>query len=206
MQKIISLFARNYSTDRLVRDEVIPGAEWVIAGEGIATEKIDGTACLIDENGRLYKRYACWGRKVPPKGWVLAEGLPAEGLPCEGIPTKGKGPWPGWLPVDPTKPEDRWHIEAYCLTFLDFGSLALGDFPPDPGTYELVGPKVRKNPYKLDYHMLWRHGSRCCAAPRTYAALKEWFELRDIEGIVWHHPDGRRVKIKKKDFGLHFPR
>jgi hypothetical protein len=24
---------------------------------------------------------------------------------------------------------------------------------------------------------------------------------KDIEGIVWHHPDGRMVKIKKKDFG-----
>ena len=23
-----------------------------------------------------------------------------------------------------------------------------------------------------------------------------------VEGIVWHHPDGRMVKIKTKDFGL----
>ncbi|MCV7174897.1 hypothetical protein [Mycolicibacterium sphagni] len=29
MKKIISLFERNYDTDRLVRDEITPGAEWV---------------------------------------------------------------------------------------------------------------------------------------------------------------------------------
>ena len=37
MEKIISLFARNYDGDRLVRDEIVPGAEWVVAGEGRAT-------------------------------------------------------------------------------------------------------------------------------------------------------------------------
>jgi hypothetical protein len=39
MQKIISLFQRNYDGDKLVRNEVTPGAEWVINGEGIATRK-----------------------------------------------------------------------------------------------------------------------------------------------------------------------
>lgn len=37
MKKIISLFQRNYDGDRLVRNEVTPGAEWVINGEGTAT-------------------------------------------------------------------------------------------------------------------------------------------------------------------------
>jgi hypothetical protein len=37
VKKIISLFQRNYETDRRVRDEVVPGAEWVLAGEGVAT-------------------------------------------------------------------------------------------------------------------------------------------------------------------------
>ena len=27
----------------------------------------------------------------------------------------------------------------------------------------------------------------------------------DIEGIVWHHPDGRMAKIKRRDFGLSWP-
>lgn len=42
MKKIISLFQRNYDTDKLVRPEIIPGAEWVIKGEGFATQKLDG--------------------------------------------------------------------------------------------------------------------------------------------------------------------
>ena len=53
MRKIISLFQRNYDGDRLVRNEVVPGAEWVVAGEGVATRKWDGTACLV-ENGFVF--------------------------------------------------------------------------------------------------------------------------------------------------------
>lgn len=37
MKKIISLFQRNYDGDRLVRNEVVSGAEWVMNGEGTAT-------------------------------------------------------------------------------------------------------------------------------------------------------------------------
>ena len=44
MKKIPSLFCRNYDGDRLVRDEVVPGCEWVLRGEGRPTEKVDGTA------------------------------------------------------------------------------------------------------------------------------------------------------------------
>src|SRR4051812_20540845 len=56
MQKIISLFQRNYDGNRLVRDEVTPGAEWVVAGEGVATRKWDGTCCMI-RGAQLFKRY-----------------------------------------------------------------------------------------------------------------------------------------------------
>jgi hypothetical protein len=47
MRKIATLFQRNYETDRLVRDEVVPGAEWVLGGEGVATRKFDGRCCLV---------------------------------------------------------------------------------------------------------------------------------------------------------------
>jgi hypothetical protein len=32
--------------------------------------------------------------------------------------------------------------------------------------------------------------------------LREWLLDRDIEGLVFHHPDGRMAKIKLRDFGL----
>lgn len=35
-----------------------------------------------------------------------------------------------------------------------------------------------------------------------WAGLRSYLANKDIEGIVWHHPDGRMVKIKGKDFGL----
>lgn len=65
MQKIISLFQRNYDGDRLVRDEITPGAEWVTAGEGLATRKYDGTCCMIRDE-KLFKRHEVkTGGKVP---------------------------------------------------------------------------------------------------------------------------------------------
>lgn len=182
MEKIVSLFQRNYDGDRLVRDEVVPGAEWVIAGEGVATEKFDGTSCMV-RAGRLYKRYDAKQGKTPPEGWE----------PCEPAPNEHTGHWPGWLPVG-DGPEDKWHHEAFSSGIAD-------------GTYELIGPKVQGNPYRRLQHELIRHGGwELPAAPRTYAALRDFLREMQIEGIVWHHPDGRMVKIKARDFGLRWPR
>lgn len=69
MKKIISLFCRNYDGDRCVRDEVVPGAEWVIAGEGTPTRKYDGTCCMI----RLALRG--WALTVSTRcGWLWLAG------------------------------------------------------------------------------------------------------------------------------------
>lgn len=179
MEKIISLFQRNYDGDRLVRDEVVPGAEWVLAGEGIATRKWDGTCCKV-EDGNLYKRYDAKHGKAPPVGFIPAQD-----------PDPITGHWPGWILVG-DGPEDRWHREAW----------AAERYSLQDGTYELCGPKVQKNPEGLAIHHLIRHGTIHLDAPRTFAELREWFQRQDIEGIVWHHPDGRMVKIKRRDFGL----
>lgn len=193
MQKIVSLFQRNYDGDRLVRDEVVPGAEWVQAGEGRATEKFDGTCCLI-RGDMLYKRYDAKRGKTPPIGFEPAQ-----------EPDPVTGHWPGWLPVIYTEPGDKWHREAWELSVIrdraGRPAAVLGD-----GTYELIGPKVQGNPYGLDRHRLVRHGStEIIEVPRTFDGLKAWFSTHRIEGIVWHHPDGRMVKIKRKDFGYKWP-
>jgi hypothetical protein len=180
MQKIISLFMRNYDGDRLVRDEVVPGAEWVLAGEGVATRKFDGTCCMV-RDGKLYKRYDAKQGKTPPYGFEPAQ-----------EPDAKTGHWPGWLPVG-DGPEDRWHREAWD---------AHQRYAPD-GTYELCGPKVQQNPERVPSHVLIAHGfQQLPEAPRTFARIRHYLESHDIEGIVWHHPDGRMVKIKAKDFGL----
>jgi len=177
MRKIISLFQRNYDGDRLVRDEVVPGAEWVIASEGIATRKFDGTCCMI-KGGVFYKRYDVKKGRVPPDGFIPAQ-----------EPDAVTGHWPGWLQIQLTDTVDRWHCEAFFTR---------GDWPD--GTYELCGPKINNNPERQEKHVLIPHGQEIVDAPRTFNALKEWFADKDIEGIVWHHSDGRMVKIKKRDF------
>lgn len=45
-------------------------------------------------------------------------------------------------------------------------------------------------------------------APRTYEELRDWLATLEsrfapghlAEGVVFHHADGRRAKIKRKDF------
>ena len=177
MQKIISLFQRNYEGDHLVRDEVVPGAEWVVAGEGRATRKWDGT-CAMVRDGVLYKRYDQKPGRKAPEGWEPAQ-----------EPDPGTGHHPGWLRIG-DGPEDQWFREGI---FED----EMAD-----GTYELVGPKIGGNPEGFQKHFFILHGDDTRDVPRDFAGIKAWLADRDIEGIVWHHPDGRMVKIKAKDFGL----
>lgn len=191
MQKIISLFQRNYDSDRLVRDEVTPGAEWVLAGEGIPTLKWDGTCCMVKDN-ELYKRYDAKNGKTPPEGFIPAQ-----------EPDPVTGHWPGWVIVGSGR-EDRYHREAFRENAWW-----------EDGTYELCGPKINGNKQNFFSHILVKHGKVVAGSvhtpvpnPVTFDSLKSFFAAidgqthKDIEGIVWHHPDGRMVKIKKKDFGF----
>lgn len=183
MKKTVSLFQRNYDGDRLVRDEIVPGAEWVAAGEGVATRKHDGTCCMV-RDGVLFKRYDAKAGKTPPAGFEAAQD----------DPDPNTGHWPGWLPVG-DGPEDKWHREAFVVP--------PGYWPYPDGTYELCGPRIQGNPEGYSVHALIPHGCEPLHdAPRDFAGLRAYLEGRDIEGIVWHHPDGRMVKIKGKDFGL----
>lgn len=177
MKKIISLFQRNYDGDRLVRDEVVPGAEWVLAGEGVATRKYDGTCCLV-RDGKLLKRYEVKQGKKAPLNFEPANDV-----------DENTGKQQGWVPVG-DGPEDQYHREAFAAN------------NHSDGTYELCGPKVQGNPEHFPLHLLVPHGIEHVDAPRTFSELRDWFKGRDIEGIVWHHADGRMVKIKAKDFGI----
>lgn len=202
MKKIISLFQRNYDGDCLVRNEVVPGAEWVLAGEGIATRKFDGTCCLV-RDGKFYKRY-----EIKPGGKAPVGFEPADEF------DEVTGKQQGWLPVG-EGPEDKWHRQAWDNQNFAYEVDGVS-FPTLPdGTYELLGSKIQGNRERdivirevgKDWHALVRHGSHVLGhCPRTFDALKAWLPLVDIEGIVWwrdlNDPDCDKVKIKKKDFGL----
>lgn len=181
MKKIPSLFMRNYDGDRRVRNEVVPGSEWVIAGEGTATRKWDGMAILL-KGGEVFKRYDAKTGRTPPPDFV----------PAQPEPDKETGHWPGWVPAG----DDLRLKEA-----LERGEYALAD-----GTYELCGPKVGTrhgaNPEELTRHVLIKHGDyELPACPRDYEGIRIYLRAGPyIEGVVWHHPDGRMVKIKASDF------
>jgi len=183
MNKVPTIFVRDWEGTigppaRFVLDEPHPDCRWVFAGEGVATRKYDGTCCLI-RDGVLYRRLEVREGKTAPDGF-------------EKIETDAEtGKTVGWVPVG-EGPEDRWHREA----FADLDARM-------DGTYELLGPKVQGNPEMTPVHTLISHAhAEELDAPRTFDGLHDFLARRDIEGIVWHHPDGRMAKIKAKDFGL----
>ena len=92
-------------------------------------------------------------------------------------------------------PEDQWHREAF------FRDQFLED-----GTYELVGPKVTSNAERRQHHELVAHDAAevlpDLPEELTFESLRSYLATHDIEGIVWHHPDGRMAKLKGRDFGL----
>jgi hypothetical protein len=179
MKKIPTIFKRNPDNLKGILNEHNPDCEWVFNGEGLATKKYDGSCCLV-RDGKLYKRREIKKGKVAPDNFEIADF------------DKITGKTVGWVPVTEDK-ADEWHRQAF--------SVGLSYY--DDGTYELCGPKVQGNPEGFTRHVLLPHSdAKVFNVERTYDKLKEFLKTRDIEGLVFHHPDGRMAKIKKRDFGL----
>ncbi len=179
MRKIPTLFVRDFEHDngRYVTREVTPECEWVQWGEGRATRKFDGT-CVMFDGGRW------WARREVKAG----KATPADFVPLGTDDTTGKTV--GWEPIEASG-FAKFHAEAIENT----------DEPWEPGTYELCGPKINGNPEVMWGHVLVPHGQHLLAqAPRDYDGLHRYLWTNDWEGIVWHHDDGRMVKIKRRDF------
>lgn len=177
MKKIPTLFVRDEDTNRkYVRNEVNDGCQWVLDGEGVATRKYDGT-CVMYDGWQWYARREVKAGKQPPEIFT----------PIEHDETTGKTV--GWEPADQSG-FARWIKDAY---------------PDDHelvGTYELCGPKINGNPEGFRGHVLVSHeyDVQELDAPRDFDGLATWLGSHSFEGIVWHHPDGRMVKLKKRDF------
>lgn len=67
-----------------------------------------------------------------------------------------------------------------------------------------AGPKVQGNPERFTVHTLVKHGSVKCEGVLygTFEGFHHYLSTHDIEGIVFHHPDGRVCKLRKSDYGL----
>jgi len=178
MKKIPTIYQRDPSNMKKILREKSIGCEWVFDGEGTATRKYDGTCCKVD-------RCQYWKRREIKKGQPTPEGFKIEDY------DKITGKTVGWMPVVESN-EDQWHMEAW-----DAGAT------PDDGTYELCGPKVQGNPEGFDSHVLISHqkATQYEGILRTHEGIALFLEKMDIEGLVFHHPDGRMAKIKKRDYG-----
>lgn len=104
------------------------------------------------------------------------------------------GHWPHWVKVDPDDRGDMWHVAAYHNS----NEKELTD-----GTYEVVGPHFRKNPYELDKDILMKHGEKVLDdVPRTFEGIRDYLEENYIEGIVFWKDGEPKCKIKRSDFGF----
>ena len=186
MKKIPTLFQREYLNHEVVKvlDIVTEGCEWVLAGEGTATLKYDGSCCCII-NGELYKRYdAKNGKPVPEKA-----------IPCQDKPDAITGHFPCWIKCSPENKSDVWFIKAFenSKTIYDVVD----------GTYEAIGIHFQGNPYHLGDDVLIKHGNDIIDLPeRSYNSIKEYLRNHLIEGIVFWKDGEPRCKIKRTDFGF----
>ena len=183
MKKIPTIFLRDFSNDGKITREWHPDCLFWRDGPnyGIATYKWDGTAVMF-RGGQYFKRYDARRGKTPPVGFE----------PC-GEPDPKTGHHPGWLPVNPSAPENKWHMEAFAT----FNA-------QDDGTYELTGPKLQGNPHKESWHQFHPHGEMIIRDfPRDYDAMAEWFKVNGpLEGVVFWLNGEPVAKIKASDFGV----
>ncbi|MHB1952914.1 MAG: RNA ligase 1 family protein [Sulfobacillus sp.] len=175
-----------------------------------ATVKIDGTCARIGEDGNYYRRLDLHKGKAPPENAL-----------CD-----SENPDVCWLAVT-NDPADKWHASARnpdgswnvvlpkgCggQDFVPLGETSGAVYGEvkhlPPGTYELVGPKIQSNRYRLPEvpkpvprHFLVRHGAFVLpeelAKDRDFEHLREFVVGCALEGIVYHFADGSLFKINR---------
>ncbi|WP_433330047.1 RNA ligase 1 family protein [Spirillospora sp. CA-294931] len=185
MRKMPTIFVRDWENDpsRVTR-QPNPDCAWVFDGEGIPTRKHDGT-CIGFADGRWWARREVKPGKTPPPGFELLQ------------VDERTGKRTGWVPVEQSS-FARYHAEALNPATPGPGLAVAPDWAP--GTYELIGPKINGNPERQERHVLIQHGSQELAnVPLDYDGLAVWLHSHPYEGIVWHHPDGRMAKLKRRD-------
>lgn len=177
MKKIPTIYKRDPNDRSHVTDEINPECQWVFDGEGVATRKYDGTCVKIDKFGYAWARREIKKDKPIPPGFETAEFDEVTGKTV------------GWVP-------------AFESSFYKFLVEAQKNQPGlEPGTYELIGPKINGNPENTSVHYLQSHTTAAewfvkGWSPRDYVEhAKRWGH----EGVVWHHPDGRMAKLKVRD-------
>jgi hypothetical protein len=195
MIKIPTLFYRDPNNLSLVSQDLNPESHWVLSerDEAIATLKRDGvnvrvvitrtgphTTCLLEK------------RRNPTRKQKL------------------EGMRPYYVPTSRQNPEDEHLFAAFDATNYD-----MPDWPDGAWPCEALGPKIQGGvespedyylyPFSLDPEFIRDPISDGYTPADAWHALRMFFGENLIEGIVWHHKDGRMAKIKRRDFGYRWP-
>mgnify|MGYP001603471455 FL=1 len=185
MKKIQTIFKRDWENNGGVLNQYT----YFLFPDGLLTckptEKLDGTNVRITVRNHIVVRVE--KRRNPDKI------------------QKHKGieePW--YKDIDEFSPEDKWVVDGVRNT--DFSSIPDGEW-----SGELVGPNIQGNPLGLENNRIvfftLNQAPEIENVPIDFEGLKEWLPEQksrygngNIEGIVWHCPDGSMYKIKTKDF------
>ncbi|MEL7249066.1 MAG: DUF5565 family protein [Bacteroidota bacterium] len=186
MRKILTIFDRNWETDRKVNTQLIVDFDFANA---VTTEKLDGMNIRVTvRNGTVVRSEK---RRNPSKQQKQ-----------NGI----VDPW--YVDIDTSTSQDKWLVDAISNT--DFSAVPDGEW-----SGEAIGKNIQGNPLNLTNNQVflfslpsWRERIQLKDAPYTHAELVQYLNSRKsaigegclMEGIVWHHPNGDMVKIKRKDF------
>jgi len=197
VDKIPTMFLRDEKNPRLVTRAPNPEAAWLFEADtpAMPTVKRDGTNVRVTVEG----------------GKVLLVEKRCNPTRAE----KALGAEPGYVPASRDDPADQ-HIFAAVDGQQDrpFRWWPNGAWP-----CEALGPKIQggtegRHPclYPFSFepsYLTW--GGHAFTRPLVlpnYDTILDFFTSgggQHIEGIVWHHPDGRMAKIKRRDFGLPWP-
>ena len=188
MEKIPTIFDRNWETNRKVNEKLV--VDSFDFGNALATEKLDGTNVRITVRNHIVVRVE--KRRNPDKT------------------QKAKGiidPW--YVDANETDKGDGYIFEAVNNT--DLTAVPDGEW-----SAEALGEKIQGNPLNLVGHTLfiftlpeWLNKVTYSNVPTDFKGLKTWLPLQKskfgndtgIEGVVWHNLNtGEMCKIKVKDF------
>ena len=186
IKKIPCLFAVDH-VKHVTTTDINPKSAWVFTEAAVPTYKKDGTNVTVLHTGDVMIRRMVGAGKKPPAGYIEAELDPITGRSFGVEPVAASG-------------------------FAKMFAEAAEGRTLAPGTYELCGPKLNGNPEKLNRHELLAHAAEVAVEipdMTTIDPADAWtvlepifadFKARGVEGVVWAGADGKRAKLRTKDF------
>jgi hypothetical protein len=187
MEKIPTIFDRNWDTNRKVNEKLVVDFDF---DNSIATEKLDGTNVRVTVRNHIVVRVE---KRRNPDKIQKAKGI--------------VDPW--YVDAYESDKADGSIFDAVKNT--DFSTVPDGEW-----SAEALGEKIQGNPLNLVGHTLfifslvdWCERVKYDNVPTDFDGLKKWLPIQKtkfgndtgIEGIVWHNlKTGEMCKIKIKDF------